>query len=92
MLHSLSIEWAGDTNQNPVVKEDADDSATDGTTVSDLTTTGNADTDSTGSTDNSSGIVKTGDTLHMGLYAALSAVSAAVVFGLGYVCIRKRRG
>lgn len=92
MLHSLSIEWAGDTNQNPVVKEDADNSATDGTTVSDLTTKGNADTDSTGSTDNSSGTVKTGDTLHMGLYAALSAVSAAVVFGLGYVCIRKRRG
>ncbi|MFR2512702.1 MAG: hypothetical protein ACLS9K_12825 [Lachnospira eligens] len=21
MLHSLSIEWAGDTNQNPVVEE-----------------------------------------------------------------------
>ena len=57
-----------------------------------MTTTGNADTDSTGSTDNSSGTVKTGDTLHMGLYAALSAISAAVVFGLGYVCIRKRRG
>ncbi len=84
MLHSLSIEWAGDTNQNPVVKEDTEKPSTDApaTDIDDDGSTAEA-----GSTEN----VKTGDTSRAGIYAALLTVSVASLIALGYVCIRKRR-
>ena len=84
MLHSLSIEWAGDTNQNPVVKEDTEKPSTD---VPSTDTDDAGSTAESGSTEN----VKTGDTSRAGIYAALLTVSVASLIALGYVCIRKRR-
>ena len=45
------------------------------------------ETAQTDSTEN----VKTADTSHAGIYAALLTVSVASLIALGYVCIRKRR-
>lgn len=84
MLHSLSIEWAGDTNQNPVVEETTDNPSTD------EPSTGEAAADETAQTDSTEN-VKTADTSHAGIYAALLTVSVASLIALGYVCIRKRR-
>ena len=83
MLHSLSIEWAGDTNQNPVVEETTDNPSTDEPSTGE---TAEDETAQTGSTEN----VKTADTSHAGIYALLT-VSVASLIALGYVCIRKRR-
>lgn len=84
MLHNLSIEWAGDTNQNPVVKEDTEKPSVD-TPATDTEDAGSAA--ESGSTEN----VKTGDTSRAGIYAALLTVSVASLIALGYVCIKKRR-
>ena len=84
MLHSLSIEWAGDTNQNPVVEEKTDDSSVDEPATEEAAADKTAQTDSTEN-------VKTADTSHAGIYAALLTVSVASLIALGYVCIRKRR-
>ena len=84
MLHSLSIEWAGDTNQNPAVEETTDDSSVDEPSTGEAAADGTAQTDSTEN-------VKTADTSHAGIYAALLTVSVASLIALGYVCIRKRR-
>ena len=84
MLHSLSIEWAGDTNQNPVVEETTDNPSTDEPSTEEAAEDETAQTDSTEN-------VKTADTSHAGIYAALLTVSVASLIALGYVCIRKRR-
>ena len=84
MLHSLSIEWAGDTNQNPAVEETTDNPSTDEPSTGEAAADGTAQTDSTEN-------VKTADTSHAGIYAALLTVSVASLIALGYVCIRKRR-
>lgn len=84
MLHSLSIEWAGDTNQNPAVEETTDNPSTDEPSTGEAAAYGTAQTDSTEN-------VKTADTSHAGIYAALLTVSVASLIALGYVCIRKRR-
>ena len=84
MLHSLSIEWAGDTNQNPVVEETTDNPSTDEPSTGETAEDETAQTDSTEN-------VKTADTSHAGIYAALLTVSVASLIALGYVCIRKRR-
>ena len=46
--------------------------------------------DETAQTDSTEN-VKTADTSHAGIYAALLTVSVASLIALGYVCIRKRR-
>lgn len=84
MLHSLSIEWAGDTNQNPAVEETTDNPSTDEPSTGEAAADGTAQTDSTEN-------VKTADTSRSGIYAALLTVSVASLIALGYVCIRKRR-
>ena len=84
MLHSLSIEWAGDTNQNPVVEEKTDNPSADEPATKEPAADKTAQTDSTEN-------VKTADTSHAGIYAALLTVSVASLIALGYVCIRKRR-
>ena len=84
MLHSLSIEWAGDTNQNPVVEEKTDNPSVD------EPATGEAAADKTAQTDSTEN-VKTADTSRAGIYAALLTLSVASLVALGYVCIRKRR-
>ena len=84
MLHSLSIEWAGDTNQNPVVEEKTDNPSADEPATKEPAADKTAQTESTEN-------VKTADTSRSGIYAALLIVSVASLMALGYVCIRKRR-
>lgn len=89
MLHNLSVEWAGDTNQNPVVTDDPDNTVIDESTSSGSDEAG-TDDGNNGTADTGSN-VKTGDELHAGIYVALLVVSLISGVVLAYMHAGRRK-